>query len=122
MNELFYWIIEYLKVLTAFGLIIFVWPLVVFRGYLKNKSRTFKFGFCVVVMVNIINTLVVFLGLTHCLNVWVVRVLFYGTFIFFLFRNITLSKKKINAIKNVSSGTMGRKTFIKKTFAAFRTD
>lgn len=120
MNELFYWIIEYFKVLTAFGLVFFVWPLVVFRGFLKSKSRTFKFGFCVVVMVNIINTVVVFLGLAHCLNVWVVRVLFYGVFIFFLARNLTLSKKKINAIKNVSSGTMGRKTFIKKTFASFR--
>ena len=120
MNELFYWIIEYFKVLIAFGLVFFVCPLVVFRGFLKNKSRTFKFGFCVVVMVNIINTVVVFLGLAHCLNVWVVRVLFYGVFIFFLARNLTLSKKKINAIKNVSSGTMGRKTFIKKTFAFFR--
>ena len=119
MNELFYWIIEYFKVLIAFGLVFFVWPLAVFRGFLKSKSRTFKFGFCVVVMVNIINTAVVFLGLAHVLNVWVVRVLFYGVFLFFLFRHLTLSKKKIDAIKNVSSGTMGRKTFIKKTFASF---
>ena len=119
MNELFYWIIEYFKVLTAFGLVMFVWPLVVFRGFLKNKSRTFKFGFCVVAMINIISTAVVFMGLTHCLNVWVVRVLFYGVFAFFLFRDISLSKKKINAIKHVSSGTMGRKTFLKKTIATF---
>ena len=119
MNELFYWIIEYFKVLIAYGLVFFVWPLVVFRGFLKDKSRTFKFSFCLVAMVNIISTAVVFLGLTHTLNVWVVRVLFYGVFVFFLIKDITISKKKIRAIKYFSSGTMGRKTFIKKTIASF---
>ena len=41
MNELFYWIIEYFKVLIAYGLVMFVWPLVVFRGFLKKNSEDF---------------------------------------------------------------------------------
>ena len=117
MNETFYWIIEYVKVLAAYVLVLYVWPMIVFKGFLKNKNRPFKFAFCTVAMINIINTVVLLLGTVHCLNVWVVRVIFYGILIFSIVRNTRIDKKDIKAIKHVTSGTMGRKTFYGKSFS-----
>ena len=117
MNETIYWIIEYIKVLAAYVLVLYVWPMIVFKGFLKNKNRFFKFAFCTVAMINIISTVVLLLGTVHCLNVWVVRVLFYGILIFGIVRNIRISKKDIKTIKHVTSGTMGRKTFYTKSFS-----
>ena len=117
MNETFYWIIEYLKVLAAYVLVLYVWPMIVFKGFLKNKNRPFKFAFCTVAMINIINTVVLLLGTVHCLNVWVVRVIFYGILLFSIVRNTRINKKDIKAIKHVTSGTMGRKTFYGKSLS-----
>lgn len=117
MNETIYWIIEYIKILAAYAIVLYVWPMIVFRGFLKNKSRTFKFAFCTVAMINLISTVVLMLGTVHCLNVWVVRVLFYGILIFSIARNIRINKKDIKAIKHVTSGTMGRKTFYGKSIS-----
>ena len=58
MENTFYWIMEYGKVLLSYGLLMFVWPLTVFRGFLKGRGATFKFSFCVTVQVVIINTAV----------------------------------------------------------------
>ena len=33
-----YWIIEYVKLLLAYGFVMFVWPSVVFRPYLQGKG------------------------------------------------------------------------------------
>ncbi len=120
MNETLYWIIEYLKVLIAYGLIMYVWPLIVFNRFLKDKSRTFRFSFCTVVMINLINTVAILLGTVHILNVWVFRVLFFGVFIFFLVRKVRIDRKQFVALKHTIFGTMGKKTFTENVLYSFR--
>ncbi len=121
MNETIYWIIEYLKVLPAYAFIMFIWPSVVFGRFLKGKTRTFRFAFCVVTMINLINTVVLLLGTCHLLNVWVIRVLFYGAFVFAVYRALNLKKRNLpNNLKYITSGTMGKKTFMRKVFNKIR--
>ena len=117
MNEVFYWIIEYVKVLAAFMLIMYVWPMVVFHKFLKGKSRTFKFGFCTVSMISIVNTVVILLGLMHVLNEWVVRILFYGAFLVSIMMMVRIRKESVNRLKYSVTGTMGRRTFTRSIFA-----
>ena len=76
-----YWTIEYIKVGGGYLFLLFIWPLVVFWNYLKEKSRIFRFSFCVTVQIIIVNTVVLMLGLLHILNGKVVCGLFYGTFL-----------------------------------------
>lgn len=110
-----YWIFEYIKVFLAYMFVMYVWPLTVFRGFLKDKSRTFRFAFCVTVQVILINDTVLFLGLFHMLNAWVVRLLFYGTFIFSILRRISFGEREINTVKHLISGTYGLKLFVYNT-------
>lgn len=63
-----YWISEYMKVFWGYFLLMFLWPSVVFNGYLRTKSRLFRFSFCVTVPVVIMNTVVLTLGLMHKLE------------------------------------------------------
>ena len=66
--DTFYWLWEYGKVLFAYGMLLFVWPMVVFRRFLKGRSFTVKFAFCVTGQIIVINTVVLGLGLCHILN------------------------------------------------------
>ena len=75
-----YWIIEYGKVFCGYLFLMYIWPSVVFGGHLKDKTRTYRFSFCVTVQVVIVNTVVLMLGLFHVLNRWTVVLLFYGIF------------------------------------------
>ncbi|MCR4649823.1 MAG: hypothetical protein K5776_12180 [Lachnospiraceae bacterium] len=110
VNETAYWIIEYAKVFIAYMLITFVWPRVVFHRFLKEKSKTFIFAFCVCVMMTLGSGVILVLGSVHLLNVWVIRILFYGTFIAALFYNNRFDKEKFKFIRKSVTGTMGRKT------------
>lgn len=110
-----YWIFEYIKVFLAYMFVMYVWPLTVFRGFLKDKSRTFRFAFCVTVQVILINDAVLILGLFHLLNAWVVRLLFYGTFIFSILRRTSFGEREINTVKHLISGTYGIKLFFCNT-------
>lgn len=83
-----YWISEYMKVFWGYFLLMFLWPSVVFDGYLRTKSRLFRFSFCVTVPVVIMNTVVLTLGLMHKLEQWIVYLLFYGVFGLALLKNI----------------------------------
>ena len=78
--DLWYWISEYGKVFCGYLFLMLLWPLVVFHGYLKGKSKTFCFGFCTAVTVVIANTAVLGLGLFHILDQWLIRLGFYGVF------------------------------------------
>lgn len=110
-----YWIFEYIKVFLAYMFVMYVWPLTVFRGFLKGKSRTFRFAFCVTVQVILINDAVLILGLFHLLNAWVVRLLFYGTFVFSILKRTSFGEREINTIKHLISGTYGVKLFFCNT-------
>ncbi len=83
-----YWISEYIKVLVGYLFLMFLWPLVVFHGHLRTRSKTYRFGFCVTVPIVIANVTVLMLGLFHGLNQWGVRLIFYGVFILALLMNI----------------------------------
>lgn len=106
-----YWIFEYIKVFLAYMFVMYVWPLTVFGGFLKGKSRTFRFAFCVTVQVILINDVVLLMGLFHLLNAWVIRLIFYGTFFFSIFRRHRIGEKEINTVKHLISGTYGVKLF-----------
>ena len=83
-----YWGLEYAKVLLCYLFILFIWPSVVFRKYLRGKSKVFRFGFCAVAPVVLYTTVILVLGLLHLLNVWVVNILFYGTFLFGVVKSV----------------------------------
>ncbi len=106
-----YWLLEYGKVLFAYVFIMFIWPSVVMRKYLRGKSITFRFGFCTTFQIIVINTVVLMIGLFHLLNPWVVRVLFYGTFMFSIFKNIRLKEEHWKRFKCLMAGTYGIKSF-----------
>lgn len=107
-----YWAFEYIKMLLAYLFLMFVWPSVVFGGLFKGRSRTFRFGFCVTVQVVLVNSTVLLLGLVHLLNAWVIRALFYGVFIWSVFRHINISEKQRQDFKHLVTGTYGRKSYI----------
>lgn len=109
-----YWIIEYLKVLFAYGFVLYVWPSVVFRKYLRDRTRSFRFCFNVCMTMIIINTVVLCLGLVHLLKIQLVAALFFGTFIVQLYRNYHLSFKWLKDIKSLMLGTLTFRNMIRK--------
>ena len=84
--ENLYWILEYGKVFFGWLFLMFLWPSVVFGGHLKEKTRTYRFSFCVTVQIVIVNTVVLVLGLLHILHQAVVVFLFYGIFFYALWK------------------------------------
>lgn len=107
-----YWALEYGKVILAYIFIMFVWPSVVFRNYLKEKSKTFYFGFCVTVQPVLVNTVVLSLGLIHLLYPFMVRLIFYGVFIYCIIKKMHISKKLMRKLRYLANGTYGIKTFL----------
>ena len=104
-----YWFFEYAKVLAAYVLLMFVWPSVVFRGYLRGKGKTVRFCFCVTVQVLLVNTVVLGLGLLHILNPFTVCALFYGVFLFSLLRGKRVSAANRKKFRRLLRGTEGMK-------------
>ena len=74
-----YWAGEFVKVLLAYVVLMYVWPSVLFRKHLKGKSRTYRFAFCSTVSIMLISTCVLGLGVLHILHKWLVWFLFYGS-------------------------------------------
>lgn len=84
--ENLYWMLEYGKVFFGWLFLMFLWPSVVFGGHLKEKTRTYRFSFCITVQIVIVNTVVLVLGLLHILHQAVVVILFYGIFFYALWK------------------------------------
>lgn len=76
-----YWIFEFVKVLAVYVFIMFIWPAVVFRSYLRGKSLTFRFSFLSLVAVVVYNMMVLIPGLLHMLKTWLVFMAFWSVFI-----------------------------------------
>lgn len=112
MEDMLYWIIEYVKVFLGYGFFMFIWPLTIFKKYLKGKSVTYKFSFCVTSQVVMANTVVLVLGLVHVLNKWVMLVLFYGAFLYSIRHYFALTKERKTKIKYLVHGSFGLKNFI----------
>lgn len=86
--DTWYWVLEYGKVFSGYIFMMFLWPSVVFYSHLKGRGRTYRFSFCVTVQVVIASTVVLMLGLFHCLHPRVIIVLFYGIFLHALLKGI----------------------------------
>lgn len=110
-NNLLYWIFEYIKVLFSYGFVLFIWPMIVFRKYLRSKNATFRFCFCATTQVIIINTLVLMLGLFHILNKWTMCIAFYGILIWSLRDKLKLTEERKKRLKSLITGTLGWKQF-----------
>lgn len=104
-----YWTTEYLKVLAGYGFLTFIWPSVVLRRYLKGRSTTFWFGFCVTFQPVLVNTVVLLLGLCHLLNIWVIRGLFYIPFLIEVAKWLGWGRKEGRNLKHLLNGTYGVK-------------
>ena len=112
-----YWAVEYARVLFALVFILYLWPSVVFKKHLKKKtSRTYKFVFCTVVQQIVINTTVLGLGLVGLLKPWLFNILFFGSFLFFLFKDVKIEKSTLLKFKYLISGTYGPKTLLSDFF------
>ncbi len=112
MGEEFYWLIEYGKVLLGYGMLMFVWPMIVFRKYLAGKSITFRFSFCVTAQVVIINTVVLGLGLLHILNRWTMLLAFGGIFLYSIRDWFALTGERKNKFRHLLHGSFGIKNFL----------
>lgn len=86
--DIWYWMFEYGKVFCGYAFLMLLWPLVIFGGYLRGKTKTYRFSFCVTVQIVLINTVVLTLGFFHMLHRLVVLLLFYGAFILALIQNL----------------------------------
>lgn len=107
-----YWLLEYGKVLCGYLFLMFLWPSVVFRKYLRKKSKIFWFSFCVTAQVVLVNTVVLSLGLLHILNRWVVIAIFYGIFLWSLLKDVRFEQEEIRKIYRLLVGTYGIKSFL----------
>lgn len=116
----YYWWLEFFKVLFAYLILVFVFPSVLFRTYLRGKSRTFWFGLCVTSSMLLISTAVILLGLVHLLNVWVVRILFYGSFILSLSRSMHMPMTVRYLVYKVQNRTYGWKLLVSQIWNSMR--
>lgn len=105
-----YWLLEYGKVFLAYMFIMFIWPSVVFRRFLRGRSLTFRFGFCVTFQNVLVNTVVLVLGLIHLLQPLMVQILFYATFLCALVRDVHWGEKQYKKLRRLINGTYGVKT------------
>lgn len=116
MTTLF-WALEYGKVHIAYMILVFVWPSLMFRKYLRGKSLTFRFGFCVTISMLFINTGVLLLGLVGLLRPWFFRLLFYGSMVLTVFFSVINKKRAFKQAGRVLLGTYG----IKQLLLTFQT-
>ncbi len=107
-----YWSVEYGKVLLAYLLLMFVYPSVLFRSYLKGKGLVFWFCFCVSSQTVLLSTVILLLGLFHLLNVWICRILFYGSLIWSLSRSVHLKMSPRYFVYKVQNHTYGGKLLL----------
>ncbi len=115
MNDLLYWIMEYIKVFLGYGFIMFIWPSVVFRKYLRGKEMTYRFAFCTSVQIVIVNTVVLLLGLFHILNPVTIWLFFYGIFLWSIREKWMITEERWKSIRCLFNGTFGWKHLLFKT-------
>ena len=107
-----YWIVEFIKVLSAYIFLLYLWPSVIFRKKLSGKSLTYRFAFCSTVSILLSNTIILGLGLFHILNEWIVWWIYYGIFFLSIFKEKELRRYIFAHIKRTLSGTQGWKLLI----------
>ena len=115
-----YWSMEYVKVLLAYVMLMFLYPSILFRSYLKGKGRVFWFFFCVSGQILLVSTVVLLLGLVGLLNVWVCRALFYGSLIWSISRSVHPQMPLRYFIHKVHNRTYGFKLLMLRLGTAIR--
>ena len=109
---MFYWVLEYGKVLAVYLIVMYLWPCVVFRGYLNKKGLAFRFSFCTTFMILLINTVVLMLGLLGLLQVWVIRALFYGLLVYLFGTWVYRNRDKAIYIRYLLTDICSLKRFV----------
>lgn len=112
--ELLYWIGEFLKVFIAYMIIMYAWPEIVFRKYLRGKSVIFHFSFCVTTQVVLLNSIVITLGLIKVLDLWVFRGVFWGILAVSILKDVRITDKNKRFFRYFITGTMGVKNLFYK--------
>ncbi len=107
-----YWIVEFIKVLSGYIFLLYLWPSVIFRKKLSGKSLTYRFAFCSTVSILLSNTIIIGLGLFHILNECIVWWIYYGIFFLSIFKEKELRRYIFAHIKRTLSGTQGWKLLI----------
>ena len=101
-----YWGLKFTKVALCYIFVLFIWPSVVFRKYLRNKSKIFRFCFCATTQIVLINTAVLCLGLLYLLNPWVVNLLFYGVLLFSIREHLKPTPSLRRNLRRLMTGTL----------------
>ncbi|MBP1585437.1 MAG: hypothetical protein ILP17_07085 [Lachnospiraceae bacterium] len=114
--ELFYWFLEYFKVGIVYLILMFVWPSVIFHRFLKGRSASYKFMFCPVISIVILNTSVLLLGQFGVLRPWVFRVLFFGSILVSLYIRIPDKKERLTEAGRILAGSYGVKQLFLNLF------
>lgn len=121
---MFYWLLEYGKILAVYLIIMYLWPSVVFHKYLSNKDGFFRFAFCITSMILLLNTAVLMLGITKLLNKWIVRILFYGPVAYIAAMYLYRNRGKAVHIHYLLTGICSPKRFVgtalKRVWSAFK--
>lgn len=113
---MFYWILEYGKVLAVYLFMMYLWPSVVFRNYLREKSLGFRFAFCSTAMVLLFNTTVLMIGVVKLLNPWIIRILFYSPLIYLFAKWVYSHRAKAIHIKYLLTDIYSLKRFVGDIF------
>ena len=109
---MFYWILEYGKVLVVYLFVMYLWPSAIFRKYLSNKGMAFRFSFCVTFMILLLNTVILMLGIVGLLNVWIIRILFYGPLVYIFGAWIYRNRGKAIHIKYLLTDICSLRRFV----------
>ena len=112
---MFYWILEYGKVLAVYLFVMYLWPSVVLCKYLSNKGLAFRFAFCSTFMILLINTVVLMLGIVGLLNPWIIRVLFYGPLIYIFAAWLYRNREKAIHIKYLLTDICSFRRFVSES-------
>ena len=114
-----YWALEFTKVALCYLFILFIWPSVVFRNYLRDKSKIFRFCFCAATQVVLINTAILALGLLYLLNPWVVNILFYGVLLFSIREKLVPSASLRRDLRKLMAGTLSFRGLVLAYWSTF---
>ncbi len=104
-----HWVLEYASVLCGYVFLMFIWPSVVFRNHLANKSKAYWFCFCVTVQIVLVNIVVLTFGLVHILNRWTVFAFFFGILLLIVLRKVDFTIEKIETFRHLVVGAYGVK-------------
>ena len=107
-----YWGLEFIKVTLCYIFILFIWPSVVFRKFLRTKSKIYWFCFCATTQIVLYNTVVIGLGLVHLLNPWIINILFYGVLLFSIKEHLIPSPSLRNDMRKLLTGTLSLRGFL----------